>query len=467
MKISANSTLCFWQKRFGSFSHLLALAFIPALACAQPSVIDPTFQVRSGAGNSVNAIAVQSDGRILVGGSFTSISDQTNAYLARLSADGQFDPTFGSGTDGPVLRLLRQPDHKILVAGQFTNLLGVARRCIGRLLTNGLVDPDFDAGTFFEPDGSTLSLGLQADGKILVGTWRPNFRLFRLLPNGQPDAAFVQTNQFYDWWSFSILARTNGSILVGGGFSGVNGLPSPGLALFNPAGSVNTNFNSPLQNLSTVFSIVEQTNGGLLIAGLLKLKGTTNSIALLRLLPNLELDPNFTADQFGPPTTATYIRSIVLQPDGKLVAGGTFYEVGGYWRRHVVRLDVQGHVDPCFDPGLGLGGFEGVIVLAEQDQGRVLAGGDFETGDQLPPAKIARLLPQSDCGATRVWLWRPAVNSGAVIGTCAPGGTNHLQVSTNLLDWTDLDVQTSPYLWSPLPMEGREPAAFYRVWKAF
>lgn len=467
MRTLDNSPLHNRPRRLGAFLRLLALTCFPTLSFAQPSVIDPSFQVGHGADDAVFAIAVQHDGRILIGGSFTSISGQTNAYLARLHPNGSFDSSFGSGTDGQVYCMLRQPDGKILVAGWFTNLLGVVRYGIGRLLTNGCVDSDFDAGPVPEQYRRATSLALQADGKILVGTWWPQLQLYRLHPNGREDVSFVQTNTFDNYWFSSIFARTNGSILVGGGFSGLSGISSPGLALFNSDGSVNTNFNSPLENGSTVFSLVEQTNGGFLIGGLLKPKRNTNSIPLARLLPNLEWDTNFIADRFGPATVETYIRSILLQPDGKVVAGGNFYEVGGYWRRHVVRLDAQGHVDPCFDPGLGFGGFEGVNVLAAQDQGRTLAGGYFETGDHFSPAKIARLLPQSDCGATRAYLVRGDGDSFVAVGTCAPGGTNHLQVSSNLLQWVDVDVQTSPYLWYFERYDPVPPALFYRVKKTY
>src|SRR5437867_4847198 len=74
----------------------------------QPTLFDSSFGVGSGADGAVNALVVQTNGKVFVGGEFTSVSGQSNAYLSRLNADGSPDPTFyvGSGTDGYVNRML-------------------------------------------------------------------------------------------------------------------------------------------------------------------------------------------------------------------------------------------------------------------------------------------------------------------------------------------------------------------------
>ena len=123
----------------------------------------------------VQALALQADGKILVAGSFTTIGGggtgtTTRNTLARLNADGSLDPSFNPGANGQVVALAVQADGKILVGGGFTTLGGggtgtTARSCIGRLNADGSLDTSFDPGAKAE----VLALAVQPDGKILVG----------------------------------------------------------------------------------------------------------------------------------------------------------------------------------------------------------------------------------------------------------------------------------------------------------
>jgi uncharacterized delta-60 repeat protein len=457
---------------------------------AQASLIDSTFKAVPGASGELDSssgvfsIVVQDDGKIIVGGQFTQIAGQACTNLARLYSDGQLDTSFPQGTDGAVYRLLKQADGKILIAGTFTNLQGVARRGIGRLLPNGMADEDFDAGNVIGSYEGAFSLGLQSDGKILVGTpifSHTNSALFRLNANGQLDSGFVQTNIFDTWHIFTISPRTNGSILMAGGFQGVNGIPSPGLALLNTNGEMDLSFSSPFDPnphpsfLSGVYSMAELPDGGFLIAGKFSKLGSTN-YTVAKLTASLAWDDDFRPDAFDPDYESGVVMSVIRQTDGKFVLGGLFQVVGGYWRNNVVRLDAQGHVDPCFDPGLGLTSYGlGVVALAEQPSGKILAGGDFICFTGVPVATLSslnltRLLPQTDCGVTRVHLGRYGPDRDFVIATCAPGGTNHLQASTNLVDWTDITIPFNgpnyPYIYWELPnISTLEGALFFRVRK--
>ncbi len=97
---------------------------------------------------SVEAVAVQPDGAILVGGKFTTVNGGRRAYLGRLTRDGTLDPVFApvvsSGSGSPVTSLVVQPDGRILVAGDFTILAGAPRRYLGRLNADGSLDATFD-----------------------------------------------------------------------------------------------------------------------------------------------------------------------------------------------------------------------------------------------------------------------------------------------------------------------------------
>jgi len=459
----------------GVLTLTTALLFTPApIAFAQTSLFDPSFTFSSGANDSAYAIAVQNDGKILVGGYFAQ-GDGTG--LLRLNSDGQIDQSFAGQTDGSVLRLLKQPDGKILVAGSFTILQGIPRRGIGRLLPSGEVDPSFDAGILFEPYQAAFALGLQSDGKILVSmesTSSQNLSagLVRINSNGQIDNSFVQTNIFDSHYIFAIVPRTDGSILLGGGFQGVNGSASPGLALVSTNGEVNASFTCQLKtnSLAGVYAIAEQPDQSLLIGGGFWREGMTNRLVLAKLTPGLAWDTDFHPDVIDPTpgifySGESYVMSVVRQSDGKLLLGGKFQEVGGHWRQSVARVSAEGRVDPCFDPGMGLYPYQhvfGVNALALQSDGKVLVAGSF-FNPMSSSHRVTRLLPQSECDTMRVHL---NMKYEIVGGTCPPGGTNHLEWSTNCVDWTTAMSSTMPYVFSTVPSTLYD-RLFFRVRKEY
>jgi len=126
------------------------------------------------------ALALQIDGRILVGGLFNTFNGTPRNSIARLNADGSLDPTFDPGTgveyDGRLARVASisvQPDKKIIITGQFLTYNGTTRGGIARLNPNGTLDGSFDPGTgFLHLNGqvySPITTCLLPDGRIMVG----------------------------------------------------------------------------------------------------------------------------------------------------------------------------------------------------------------------------------------------------------------------------------------------------------
>ena len=95
---------------------------------------------------SVSTLAVQADGKILMGGNFTMLGGEPRNYLARLNPDGTLDSSFDPGADGNVISLAMQEDGRILVGGTFTVLGGEARSGIARLNPDGTLDEGFNPG---------------------------------------------------------------------------------------------------------------------------------------------------------------------------------------------------------------------------------------------------------------------------------------------------------------------------------
>jgi hypothetical protein len=108
---------------------------------------------QGGPNGLVTALAVQADGKVLLGGVFTAVNGQVRNRIVRLNNDGSLDTVFGQGLSGAnnsVVALALQGDGKVLVGGTFTSINGVARNRVARL------NPD---GT--RSGGSRLGLGRQ------------------------------------------------------------------------------------------------------------------------------------------------------------------------------------------------------------------------------------------------------------------------------------------------------------------
>ena len=183
-----------------------------------------------GTNRTVRSLAVQLDGKILVGGDFTALGGggtgtTTRKRIGRLNPDGTLDITFNPGAGGSVRALALQPDGEILAGGDFTTLGGSARNFIGRLNPDGTLDTTFNPGANF----SVLSLALQTDGKILVagsfttlgggGTAQRNF-IGRLNPDGTLDASF---DPGANVTVRALAVETDGKILAGGDFTTLGG----------------------------------------------------------------------------------------------------------------------------------------------------------------------------------------------------------------------------------------------------
>ncbi len=200
---------------------------------------DPTFHNGGVAtfDGRIYALASQPEGKVLVGGLFWNVEGQTVDDLARLNADGTLDDGFvpvsrtNSGFVN-VSALAVQPDGRILVGGYFDILQGLHRVGLARLNPNGTIDASFNPGAC----GIIDSMVVQPDGKILIAAdyWDqvllPNRGVMRLTPDGLPDPSFFVA-WVPPWFESRCLAvQSNGDVLIGGAFTEVNGLPRPGLA---------------------------------------------------------------------------------------------------------------------------------------------------------------------------------------------------------------------------------------------
>jgi uncharacterized delta-60 repeat protein len=149
---------------------------VPRVALARwtaDGVFDATFDAQFGAGAVVEAIVVQSDGRIVVGGSFASVGGAAQANVCRLLPDGSVDTGFAitsgvTGADARVYAIELLADDALLVAGHFDAWNGVRRWSVARATADGQLDASFDPGS--ATAGLTIhSVSALTDGRVAIG----------------------------------------------------------------------------------------------------------------------------------------------------------------------------------------------------------------------------------------------------------------------------------------------------------
>jgi uncharacterized delta-60 repeat protein len=242
---------------------------------------DTGFDIGSGIdGGEVISIVLQSDGKILVGGYFNSFDgNYSTNNLVRLNADGSLDTDFdiGDGFNNDVNTIVLQPDGRILVGGRFTSFDGNSANGLVRLNVDGSRDTGFGIGDGFDGD-PIFPLVLQSDGKILVGGGFTSFDgntancLVRLDADGSLDTGFDIGNGF-NGFVYTIALQSEGKILVGGEFSTFDGnYSNGGLVRLNTDGSLDTEFgigsglDGP-KGIGIPLSIVLQPDGRILVGG--------------------------------------------------------------------------------------------------------------------------------------------------------------------------------------------------------
>jgi uncharacterized delta-60 repeat protein len=201
--------------------------------------------LREAWGNDARCLALQPDGKILVGGNFAT---PAGTSPVRLNVNGTLDAGFGNGPagclGGTVRSMVIQPDGKTIVGGNFFSISGSRIRNLARLNASGILDSSF------QPEGlggwrssGVACLSLQGDGKIVVG----GDSLVRLNPNGSLDVGFGTVVIGPDTQISAQALLPNGQILIAGWFESVNSVPLKGLARLNADGSPEVGFSMQLE----------------------------------------------------------------------------------------------------------------------------------------------------------------------------------------------------------------------------
>ena len=305
--------------------------------------IDTTFVPATGSAYWGETVALQADGKILLGGSFTSVGGQTRNRIARLTAGGALDSTFAppGGANNTVLRVLSLPGNKVLVVGSFTTMNGVTCNRIARLNSDGTLDPTFDTGA--GASGTIYGAAVQSDGRVIISGAFTTFnnvartRLARLNANGALDDTFVLGTGL-NARANVVLALPDDKLLLGGLFATHSGVSANRVMRLNADGSPDLTFSVGIGPDNTVLSLSVQADGKILVGGDFSHWNGRNQGYIARLNPDGSVDPTF-AIGWGANAHVTSVGSL---PDGRVAVAGNFSVLNGFTRRSFAILSADG-----------------------------------------------------------------------------------------------------------------------------
>lgn len=387
---------------------LLAVVCIVAGAdyvAAQDGALDAGFDPvlsRSGAAFG-KAVAALPDGKLLVGGVFTQVDGVNAGSIARINADGSLDSTFnnggaGFGTGTPTIyTIVPTADGKILVGGIFTTYNGVNRKNILRLNADGTLDTSFDPGV--GPSSSVFAMAVQSDGKIVIGGAFATYagqaanRVARINADGTLDTSF-NTTMVPQVGVLAVAIQPDGKILIGGGWDFLNNVEWRfGLARLKADGSTDTTF-VPHNNdfnlyRASVATIRVQQDGKILAGGLLRLNATANNKNIARFNSDGTVDASFDT---GTTAIDGAVTQIIPQQDGKFLVGGYFHTLNDVAHNGFGRLQSNGVVDAAVTTqAVPLGNPAGVDQMIQQPDGNVIITGQFTSVNGTSRTGLARL----------------------------------------------------------------------------
>ena len=353
--------------------------------------VDSPFNVRFGANNTVYAVAFQPDGKVLFAGDFTAVNGTNINRVARLNPDGSLDATFnpGLGANNVVYALALATNGQVLIGGSFTAVNGTNANFLARLNADGSLDTTYTGGAGM--NGAVLAIALQVDGKAVVGgaftavTGGLRNHIARLLTSGTMDATF-NPGRGADNTVYAVTLDATENILIGGLFNTVALNPRTQVAMLAPNGALD-NFIAPqLSAGGRVYALAVQPDGNLLIAGQFTQVDSYGRTNLARLLmADGTVDPLFNPT-LSPSST---VRALALQGARSIVLAGDFTAVNGQARSGIGRLNADGSLDAVFDSGIGADGT--VYAAVTRVDGKVLLGGDFTTVDGIARRGVALL----------------------------------------------------------------------------
>ncbi len=339
----------------------------------------PSFQSMGGGPSAaaINDLDVDGDGNLYIGGRFEFVNGVQKPHFVKILPAGNVDLAFTANVQFGVTGVRYLPTGKLLVSSIFDLPQGFVK--IGRLNSDGSVDNSFVQ----EKDVDVIENPwvLDPSGRIVFfGRTGTTVKMFRLLPDGPAEVSFDPN--ILSFGSVRVLAKqSDGKTLIAGVFSEVNGAARSGFARLNEDGSLDPSFDPGTGFNTPPSSLVIQPDGRIIAIGEFTTYSGTNRNSIARIEPSGALDTAFEP-------LAPNVRSVAVQADGKIILGGGFTSVSGFSRNGIARLEANGSVDTTFNVLISS---PSVYQVLSQDDGKIMIGGTFSGVNGFNRSNLVRV----------------------------------------------------------------------------
>lgn len=394
----------------GTVSAPASIAFLNSDGSEDAGIV-----VRNGRHSLVRHIIPQTDGKVLIAGQFPSVNGIARNSVARINSDGTIDNGFVPFLNGlagqSVNAVALQPDGKIIVGFSQGNVLK-------RLNPDGSQDTGF-APNHLSSLSNILDVALQPDGKVIVAgdLVFSGIKIVRLNADGTPDPTFkVPANNHINGIIHRVLLQPDGKVLICGNFTVIGGSNRVRIARLNSDGTLDNSFNPNNGANNALYALDLQSDGKILIGGdFTEFNNSSAQQRIGRLNPDGSLDTSFAV------IANKTVNSIRIQPDGKILVGGSFSMIGASASNSIARLNSDGAIDSGFSASTT----ETVSSINLQSDGKILIGGSFTEVNDVSRISVARLLNAAaplktmfdydGDGRSDVSVFRPSTNRWYVL----------------------------------------------------
>lgn len=366
---------------------LIILLHLPVAVYSQTVQLDTMFNIGSGADAGINELIIQPDDKIIVAGMFVNFNGTAAGRIIRLLPDGAIDSTWTSsigGADSDIRGMALQPDGKVIIGGIFGSYNGTTSNRLVRLDINGNIDSSFIVGA--GPNNEVQGITVNNNRAIIRGFFNeyqgtpvPSFAVLKM--NGSLDTSFIlPTESFLSVNDFQILP--NDQFYLVGNFTTYNGQTVNRIVRLHPNGSIDTTFNTGTGFDAMVRRLLVQDNGDILVAGTFNVYKGAPISRLIRLRSNGDLDTSFNA---AVPSLAT-LDALAIDTTGHIYMTGS--DAGNLFLK---RLMPDGSEDFSFNVvGTGFNG--NITQLDHQSNNKLLVTGFFSLYHNQPAGRVARML---------------------------------------------------------------------------
>lgn len=360
---------------------------------------------------SVIAVKAQPNGKILVGGNFTTYNSVTANRIIRLNSNGSWDKTFETTIQGTYVGNFEfLSGNRILITGTFSQVNGTGANGITLVDSIGQIASGFDSGTGFYSNISSSydikGVAVQPDQKILVSGSFTSYNgvtcngIVRLLPNGDIDPSFNLNG--VDGNIHKILIQPDGKLIVAGYFTGCQGNTAFDICRLTANGDFDSSFQAgnSITSSSFIFDIEFQSSGKILACGNFQNFNGQSFGGLMRLNSDGSIDTTFIG---GTATFPFHRRCLKVLPDDSFYMGGDFLSYTGQVQspRFLVKVNPDGVYDPSFPVSNAFNvdsqtpAEYAVLCLDVLSDGSVICGGQFDEYNGVLVKDLVRINPDA------------------------------------------------------------------------